>query len=73
MSIAPIFKSDNVKVGDGSACRIKGKWCGSEKAGVAVRISEDGKEYTEIYYSPEEKKLVMDTTHSFLILRSLTY
>ena len=36
----------------------------SRKAGVAVRISPDGTEYTEIYYSPEEKKLVMDTTHS---------
>ena len=55
---------DIVRVGDGTACRIKGEWCGNEKAGVAVRISEDGKEYTEIYYSPEEKKLIVDTTHS---------
>jgi beta-fructofuranosidase len=55
---------ENVKVGDGTACRIKGEWSGNEKAGVTVRISPEGKEYTEIYYSPEEKKLVMDTTHS---------
>ena len=27
-------------------------------------MSPDGKEYTEIYYSPEEKKLIMDTTNS---------
>ena len=55
---------DNVKVGDGSLCRIKGVWSGNEKAGLAVRVSDDGSEYTEIYYSPEEKKLIMDTTHS---------
>ena len=35
---------------------------GNEKAGVAVRVSEDGGERVEIYYSPEEKKLIMDTT-----------
>ena len=55
---------ENVKVGDGTACRIKGEWSGNEKAGVTVRISPDGTEYTEIYYSPEEKKLVMDTAKS---------
>ena len=55
---------ENVKVGDGTACRIKGEWHGSEKCGVTVRMSPDGKEYTEIYYSPEEKKLIMDTTNS---------
>ena len=51
-----------VKVGDGELCRIKGVWSGEEKAGVAVRVSDDGNECVEIYYSPEEKKLVMDTT-----------
>lgn len=55
---------ENVKVGDGALCRIKGIWNGEEKSGVAVRVSNDGSEYTEIYYSPEEKKLVMDTTKS---------
>ena len=55
---------DTVKVVDGTACRIKGEWIGNEKADVTVRISEDGKEYTKIYYSPEEPKLIMDTTHS---------
>lgn len=53
-----------VRVGDGASCRVKGKWGGKKKAGVAVRVSEDGKEYTEIYYLPKERKLVMDTTHS---------
>lgn len=55
---------ENVKVGDGELCRIKGVWSGDEKVGLAVRVSDDGSEYTEIYYSPEEKKLIMDTTHS---------
>lgn len=55
---------ERVKVGDGAKCRIKGIWNSEEKSGVAVRVSEDGSEYTEIYYSPEEKKLVMDTTKS---------
>lgn len=53
-----------VKVADGECCRIKGVWSGREKAGVAVRVSSDGSEYTEIYYSPEEKKLVMDASKS---------
>jgi hypothetical protein len=52
---------ENVRVGDGAVCRIKGVWAGNEQAGLAVRVSEDGNEYVEIYYSPEEKKLVMDT------------
>lgn len=55
---------ENIKAGNGALCRIKGIWNGKEKSGVAVRVSNDGSEYTEIYYSPEEKKLVMDTTHS---------
>lgn len=55
---------DVVKVGNGALCRIKGVWSGNEKVGLAVRVSDDGSEYTEIYYSPAEKKLVMDTTHS---------
>ncbi len=55
---------ETVKVGDGELCRIKGVWPGNEKAGVAVKVSENGSEYTEIYYSPEEKKLVMNTTRS---------
>ena len=49
-------------MGDGELCRIKGEWSGNEKAGVAVRVSDDGSELVEIYYSPEEKKLIMDTT-----------
>lgn len=54
-----------VKVGNGELCRIKGVWKnGDEKVGLAVRVSDDGSEYTEIYYSPTEKKLVMDTTKS---------
>ena len=53
---------DTVRVGDGELCRIKGEWSGNEKAGVAVRVSEDGSELVQIYYSPEEKKLIMDTT-----------
>ena len=52
------------KVADGELCRIRGVWKPGRKAGVAVRVSDDGSEYTEIYYSPEEKLLVMDTTHS---------
>lgn len=55
---------ETIKVGDGEQCRIKGVWKGGEKAGVAVRISRDESEYTEIYYCPEEKKLIMDTTRS---------
>ncbi len=55
---------DTVKVGNGELCRIKGVWCGNEKSGLSVRVSDDGSEYTEIYYSPSEKKLVMDTTNS---------
>ena len=55
---------DNIRVGDGESCRIKGIWNGFEKAGVSVRVSDDGCEYTQIYYSPEEKKLIMDTTNS---------
>ena len=54
---------DTVKVGDGELCRIKGTWSGKEKAGVSVRVSDDGSEFVEIYYSPEEKKLVVDTTN----------
>lgn len=53
---------DNVRVGDGELYRIKGIWSGKEKQGVAVRVSEDGKQRVEVYYSPEEKKLIMDTT-----------
>lgn len=53
---------DTVKVEDGELCRIKGVWSGNEKAGVAVRVSDDGSQYVEIYHSPEEKKLIMDTT-----------
>ena len=55
---------DDVRVGDGELCRIKGVWIGNEKAGLAVRVSDDRSEYTEIYYSPLEKKLVMDTSRS---------
>ena len=55
---------DVVNVGDGALCRIKGVWSVEEKAGVAVRVSDDGSEYTEIYYAPAEKKLIMDTTKS---------
>ena len=55
---------DNIKAGDGARCRIKGVWSGDQKAGVAVRVNNDESEYTEIYYSPTEKKLVMDTTKS---------
>ena len=53
-----------VKVGDGSKCRIKGIWNGEGRSGVAVRVSKDGAEYTQIYYSQEERKLIMDTTMS---------
>ncbi|MBE6609667.1 MAG: glycoside hydrolase family 32 protein [Ruminococcaceae bacterium] len=56
------FDSDNVDVTDGMVCRLKGVWNGKEKAGLAVRVSDDGNERVEIYYSPEEKKLIMDTT-----------
>ena len=51
-----------VPAADGSLCRIKGIWSGTEKQGVAVRVSEDGSQRVEIFYSPEEKKLIMDTT-----------
>ena len=54
---------DTVPVADGELCRIKGCWSGKTKQGVAVRVSNDGSEGVEIYYSPEEKKLIMDTTH----------
>lgn len=55
---------DRVRAFDGELCRIKGVWSGGERAGLAVRVSEDQREYTEIYYSPSEKKLIMDTTNS---------
>ncbi len=55
---------ETVKVGSGDLCRIKGIWSGREKAGVRVRVSDDGEEYTEICYLPMEKKLVMDTSRS---------
>ena len=53
---------DRVKVGDGELCRIKGIWENSGTCGVAVRVFDDGKRGVEIYYSPDEKKLIMDTT-----------
>ncbi|MBQ7386784.1 MAG: glycoside hydrolase family 32 protein [Clostridia bacterium] len=53
-----------VKVHDGSVCRIKGVWRGDYMSGVRVLVSDDGREYTEIYYSPEKKRLVMDTSRS---------
>ena len=55
---------ESVRVANGELCRILGVWDGEEKSGVAVRVSDDGEEYTEIYYSPSEKKLIMDTTKS---------
>ena len=77
MKMSPVSEIDNLQYGhsaytpdcgdivpvlDGELCRIKGIWSGTEKQGVAVRISEDGAQKVEIYYSPEEKKLIMDTT-----------
>jgi len=55
---------EEINVGDGTCCRIKGVWSGKEKAGVAVRINDEKGELTEIYYSPEEKKLILDATRS---------
>ena len=55
---------NTVNVANGECCRIMGVWNGNKKSGIAVRVSDDGSEYTEIYYSPSEKKLVMDTTKS---------
>lgn len=51
---------NTVPVLDGEVCRIKGIWNGEGRQGVAVRVSEDGKQRVEIYHSPEEKKLIMD-------------
>ena len=53
-----------IEVYDGSSFRIKGKWNKDAKQGVRVRVSDDGMEFTEIYYSPEEQALVVDATHS---------
>lgn len=38
----------------------------SEKIGIKVACSENGKEYTSIYYNVKEKKLVIDATKSSL-------
>lgn len=59
-----VENGDTVKVGDGSLCRIKGVWNDSGTNGLYVRVSDDGSEYVKIYYSAEEKKLVMDNTKS---------
>ena len=53
---------DTVPVLDGELCRIKGVWSGKEKCGLAVRVNDTSDERVEIYYSPEEGALVMDTT-----------
>jgi len=53
---------DVVRVEDGEVCRIKGTWQGNSKSGLKVKVSDDGKECVEIFYSPEDKKLVMDTS-----------
>lgn len=55
---------ETIRVENGESCRIRAVFRGEEKAGLAVRVSEDGEEYTEIYYSPQEQKLIMDTTRS---------
>ena len=57
-------KGEDLKVRDGNCCRIKGVWSGKEKAGFAVRVNDEKGELTEIYYSPEEKKLILDATRS---------
>ena len=53
---------ESVPVRNAELCRMKGVWNGKEKQGVAVRVNEESGERVEIYYSPEEKKLIMDTT-----------
>lgn len=53
-----------VRVYDGESFRIKGSFLGETRCGLRVRVSEDGREFTEIYYSPEEGCLVVDATKS---------
>lgn len=53
-----------VPTASGESFRLRGVWNAEGRVGVRVRVSEDGSEYTEIYYSPEEGMLVLDTTHS---------
>ncbi|MBE6554147.1 MAG: glycoside hydrolase family 32 protein [Ruminococcaceae bacterium] len=55
---------DAVPVANGESFRLRGVWNARDRVGVRVRVSEDAAEFTEIYYSPEEGMLVMDTTHS---------
>lgn len=55
-----------VPVKNGESFRINAVWNAedADHAGLKVKVSSDGKEYTEIYVDKSSGKLVMDTTHS---------
>ena len=55
-----------IPVKNGLLCRLKAQWhaADTDGAGLCVRVSSDGSEYTAIFYDHAAGKLVMDTTRS---------
>ncbi len=57
-------KAGKLPVKNGETFRLQAVFDTGEGAGVRVRESADGTEFTEIYYDADAKALVVDTTHS---------
>lgn len=60
------INSNSIPVKNGEVFRLKAVWDIKEntKAGFKIRVSDDGTEYTEVYYDRKSQKLVADNTKS---------
>lgn len=65
-SCPSVSADGNVKIANGAIFRLKATFdmTKSKTAGFRIRADADGKNYTDVYYDRQAKKLVMDTTHS---------